>query len=340
LEADDTDGENPEIDKLQAKIDKIEERPRSWQPDTLAIAGAIVTIGFNGKPEIVRGYVKPEDAPKQPKKKLATNGSGDPIEEPASSLSASLVQDLTTHRTAALSAVLATKPEVALAALVEALAGQAFYQGYGHNTSVKIRLDEATLQSVEGSKAHAALMKAHEKWLAKLPGKEEELWDWCQKQKQPVVRLPFHRRDCDEERQHRTRSFQTRERTGEGRSQITLNVDIGAIRGKDRGTKLVSEFTHNRGILFIVFADEKNVGRWHTPRLVIVGKSLQDSVHRLELYKRADHRFQTPQIMGYLSNPHCTFLYSGIRKCTVLRPCSRQFRSLCRAPALLPGCPC
>ncbi|MFZ0271037.1 MAG: ParB/RepB/Spo0J family partition protein [Acidobacteriaceae bacterium] len=185
LESDDTDGENPEIDKLQAKIDKFEERPRSWQPDTLAIAGVVVSVGFNGKPEITRSLVKPEDAPKKASKKLATNGSGEPIEEPG--LSASLTQDLTTHRTAALSAVLKDKPEVALAALVEALAGQVFYHGYGHNSPVKISLTEANLRTMEGSKAYESLTKAHEKWLSKLPGKEEELFAWCQKQKQPVL---------------------------------------------------------------------------------------------------------------------------------------------------------
>jgi ParB family transcriptional regulator, chromosome partitioning protein len=185
MEADDGDEENPRIAELQAKIDKIEDRPRSWQADTLAIAGAVVCIGHNGKPEIMRGMVKPEDNPRPTKTVQKQNDDGTVTEEPAFALSAALIESLTTHRTAALSAVLKDKPDVALAALVSTLAGQVFF--YSNNPCVKVRVSPTALTGVEDTKAVQALEAAEAKWKKQIPGKEEDLWAWCLKQKQPVL---------------------------------------------------------------------------------------------------------------------------------------------------------
>jgi ParB family chromosome partitioning protein len=60
---------------------------------------------------------------------LSTNGeeSSSPEEE-KEDLSAALLQDLTTQRTAALRAALSVRPEIALIAITHNLAAQVFYE--------------------------------------------------------------------------------------------------------------------------------------------------------------------------------------------------------------------
>jgi hypothetical protein len=68
------------------------------------MAGAVVSIGHDGKAEIHYGYVKPEDAPeKKPKVKSITNPEdGTVTEANGFTLSAALTESLTAQRIAAL----------------------------------------------------------------------------------------------------------------------------------------------------------------------------------------------------------------------------------------------
>jgi ParB family transcriptional regulator, chromosome partitioning protein len=183
------DEDNPRFDQLQAKIDKIEHgRERSWQPDTLAIAGAVVSIGWNGKADITRGLVKPEDKPKAMKApKVNADGSVAEVPDESPSLSAALTESLTTQRTAAIMAVLQDKPAAALRALVHTLASDVFYEGSYQSSVIKVSLHQTYPQEIEGTPAHKAMEAAEAKWKKQLPGKEEALWDWCFKQKDPVL---------------------------------------------------------------------------------------------------------------------------------------------------------
>ena len=153
--ADESGEENPAPRRDHRRMEEIEGGEKTWQPDTLAIAGAVVTIGHDGKAEIHYGYVKPEDAPKKkPKAKTVTNpedGTVTTVEAEGFTLSAALTESLTAHRTAALGAALIDNPGVALAAVVHSLALQAFYNGHSRDTCLQITASETTLRDVQDS---------------------------------------------------------------------------------------------------------------------------------------------------------------------------------------------
>jgi ParB family chromosome partitioning protein len=189
-EWDDESGEeNPRLDEITRRIEELDDREKSWQPDTLAIAGAVVAVGHDGKAEIHYGFVKPEDAPKKrPKAKAATAEDGTVTEtEEAASLSAALTESLTAQRSAAIAASLKDSPGVALAAVVHGTALQIFYNGHSDDTCLKITASETGLRDVEGSTASEALERAKAQWGESLPGNPEDLLPWCLAQPQDIL---------------------------------------------------------------------------------------------------------------------------------------------------------
>lgn len=153
-----------------------------FTPEQLAIAGAVVTIGDDGKTEIIRGLVRPEDMPKQKgkSKAKATAGNDAEADDAGSELAAGLIEDLTAQKSAAISAALLDEPSVALAVVVYSLALDIF----GLSSScLQISATQEYFRKVEGSKALSQISAAKEKWTEKLPGEPEKLWQWCLKQK-------------------------------------------------------------------------------------------------------------------------------------------------------------
>lgn len=188
-EWDDESGEeNPRIDEITARMEEIEGGEKTWQPDTLAMAGAVVSIGPDGKAEIHYGYVKPEDAPKKkPKAKTAASGEDAAAEAKGFALSAALTESLTEQRTAAIGAALIDNPGVALTAVVHSLALQALYNGHSRDTCLQITASETTLHDVQDSTACAVRERAHQQWGACLPGDPGDLWPWCLQQPQDTL---------------------------------------------------------------------------------------------------------------------------------------------------------
>jgi len=192
---DDPDAEYPErLREISDRIDAINEsREDVWPPETLAIAGAVVRIGYDGKTDIDRGYVLPADRPKKAssaKTVTTTNDDGTVTEtetEEAFTLSAALVESLTLHRTAAVSAELLNRPDIALAALVHTLAAQVFLNSASGNTCLDIFATSKSLRGVEGTKAFDAMTSAGENWGNRIPGTRDALWKWCLEQDQQVL---------------------------------------------------------------------------------------------------------------------------------------------------------
>jgi ParB family chromosome partitioning protein len=179
-----TEGDEAEIearlDELSRRMDDIEDGEKSWQPKTVAMAGAIVTIGGDGKADIHYGYVKPEDAPKKEPKAKSSDREGD---APAS-LSAALTESLTAHRSAAISAVLTGNRGVALACVVNAMAMQLFYNGHASDGCVQINVSRPAFRDTQDMKGYGALEREVAQWTARLPGDPADLWAWCLKQSQ------------------------------------------------------------------------------------------------------------------------------------------------------------
>jgi ParB family chromosome partitioning protein len=182
--SDDLDEEQQSrFDAVTERVMELENGPKAWTTETLAIAGAVVTLGSNGKPDIRAGYIKPEDAPKTTGKTYSdaeTKEAGDTSAANGTPvLSASLIESLTAHRSAALNAALLERPDVALAATVHALAMQVFYNGPCGDSVLQITASAAPLHRVEGSLAHGFIEAAREHWRGQLPGNGCDLFGWC-----------------------------------------------------------------------------------------------------------------------------------------------------------------
>ena len=173
-------------EEITARCDELEDRPREWQPETLALAGTVVSIGHDGKADVIRGLVRPEDRPrKQPSKTIErTNedGSVETVEVKETALSAPLTESLTAHRSAIIAAALHDEPEIALAALVHTMALQVVYEGYARETCLKLTASAQSLHRVEQSTACEVLGRAHSQWGDQLPGDPADLFAWCLKQ--------------------------------------------------------------------------------------------------------------------------------------------------------------
>ncbi len=183
-------GEAPErLDELEKLIADIEDRDGVWTPEQLAIAGTVVSLDHAGKVKIERGFVKPEDMPKQSKKAKVSGVPGDAdtaaVEAETPGLSAALVESLTAHRSAALAATLLDAPDKGLATIVYALVLDTFDQG--HATALELSGKTQPLNLVEGSTAFQRLERARESWGQRIPGTPDDLWNWCLEQDQSVL---------------------------------------------------------------------------------------------------------------------------------------------------------
>ncbi len=184
----DSDDENPRFTEVCERIDALEDRERVYTPEVLAFAGAVVSIGSDGKADIHRGLVRPGDMPKKSAKPESSGDAETAGEtEPAFSLPASLTETLTTHRSAALAATLANSPDVALAAVVHQLAGELFH-GRSHGGSC-LELDASSgfIDKAEGSKAFAEIERLRENWGERIPGDPETFWAWCLEQHRDIL---------------------------------------------------------------------------------------------------------------------------------------------------------
>jgi ParB family chromosome partitioning protein len=106
----------------------------------------------------------------------------------AAQFPASLVENLTSHRSAALNAAMLERPDVALAALAHVMALQVFYNQYAERTSLQIDASDASLKHVEGSTAHGCIEAARQHWVSQMPGEPDGLFAWCLSQNGDTLR--------------------------------------------------------------------------------------------------------------------------------------------------------
>jgi ParB family chromosome partitioning protein len=186
----DEHGEDPEDDEVRdryyeiaERIEELSEGEAAWPDDTKANAGAVVGIDHNGDLQILRGLIRPEDkaTAKKAAESSGADGTGTKDDTESSGLSAALIEDLTAHRTAALQAMLADSPKVALVVIVHGLALDCLYRT-SETSCVKVSGSVTYLtHSAEGiddsvaSKQLAATTKRVTKGMPKQP---EKLWAW------------------------------------------------------------------------------------------------------------------------------------------------------------------
>ena len=187
-DCDDEQEARPRLDELEKLIAEIEDRDGVWTSEQIAMAGAVVFINHQGKAKIERGLVRPEDMPKAGKAKStnSSNSSGnEPEAEPPTGLSASLVESLTAHKSAALAASLLDVPDKGLAAVVYAMALDVFR--HRHDAALTFSATAQSLQRVEGSIAFQRLEAARENWGRRIPSTPGDIWEWCLEQNQAVL---------------------------------------------------------------------------------------------------------------------------------------------------------
>lgn len=184
------DQERPErLDELEDLIETFNDREEIWTPETLAIGGAVVSIGYDGKTSIERGLIRPEDAPKKTAKGKSSNpdAAGLAGDDQSPAFSAALIESLTAHKSAALSAELLQRPDISLAAVVHTFASRVLLNAGSTDTSLVMTAAPQSLKRVEGSKAFAQLEAARETWGNRIPGTADGLWTWCLEQHQTVL---------------------------------------------------------------------------------------------------------------------------------------------------------
>lgn len=177
-----------EGDDLDAEEDKLKEAMTIPDPAQQAAAGAVVTIDEHGKLRVERGLLRPEDAKRLARGKKAESRETD---DAPRTHSESMVRRLTAHRTLALQAVLAQRPDVALIAMTHKLAERTFYRIDQHTSLLRISADDVELRQhaadIEQSKAHAALEAQRETLQRKLPKSCGDLFAWLLDQPQAEV---------------------------------------------------------------------------------------------------------------------------------------------------------
>ena len=187
------DAERPErLDEVGERIEKLNAgREKVWTAETQAIAGAVVHLDHSGKAEIVRGLVRPEDMPKKNGKSDVTApdgtdpGIGEDAEADRAEFSAGLIESLSAHKSAAIAARLLEFPDKGLAAVVYTMVLDVFE--HRHDTALKVSASSQSLHRVEGSAAFKTLEDARETWGQRIPGKPDDIWQWCLCQDQSVL---------------------------------------------------------------------------------------------------------------------------------------------------------
>jgi len=174
-----------EMEAVADQIDALSQGAPCWSPEDIARGGAVIGIGHAGNLAVERGLVRPEDVTAAGKQDDTVRGErhGGSAKRESGELSAALIEDLTAQRTAALRAVLAGNPDIALTAVVHAIALPLFYGGCGAESCLSLRLASTELRGsakgIEDTPAMQALVEHHARWTRQLPESGEGLFAWC-----------------------------------------------------------------------------------------------------------------------------------------------------------------
>jgi ParB family chromosome partitioning protein len=168
------------MQSIEAQIEALTGSAQ-YRPDDIATAGAFLTLGRNGEPQIERGFIRAEDdrlseteggeddTPAQPE-----NGEGKP-------LSAALIAELTATRTLFLRHALSQKPDIALRAVTHALATAAFFP-HADLSCLEINQRSTVLSShapsIDETEEAKDLRNRHEAWSRQIADEPTQLWNF------------------------------------------------------------------------------------------------------------------------------------------------------------------
>jgi ParB family chromosome partitioning protein len=180
-----------------------------------ATAGAFLYLDPDGKPQVAGGYVLPEDEqrgqdaehhePDGDQESIAADEDGaddaepgrvadrpqanEATDPPTAVLSATLAAELQAHRTAAMQAMLAERPDLALRVATFTLAQQVFRLGYVRSM-VGLYITKPSMMAapeIGETPAGKALASIQERLGSAVPGCPDDLWQWLMEQDIAVV---------------------------------------------------------------------------------------------------------------------------------------------------------
>lgn len=178
----------PRLAEIEERIEELDDRECSFHPDEIALAGAFITLDRHGKIEIERGMVKPEDKSRLKALEKAHDDGDEQAAQAAldtppapqeKGLSASLMEVLTAHRSAALKASLAVNPDIGLAAAVHAIAGGILYRGNRAGSCLSTHASRQYHSLAKDTPANDELDREESLWRDRIPGDESHFWQWC-----------------------------------------------------------------------------------------------------------------------------------------------------------------
>ncbi|MGM4884858.1 ParB/RepB/Spo0J family partition protein [Rhizobium sp. 62_C5_N11_2] len=187
------------LEELGSELDRLNDRPYVFDPQEVARAGLFVSLGVGGELKIERGFVRPEDEPKDEAHPsadvgdavdhggdVATTGSvgddtqPDDEDETIKPLPDRLILDLTAARTIALRNALANDPVIAFIAALHAFVLKTFYV-YGSDSCLEVTLQSARFAQTPGlgdTVWAKEIDQRHEGWGQDLPKDPNDLWDF------------------------------------------------------------------------------------------------------------------------------------------------------------------
>ncbi|MBY5357840.1 ParB/RepB/Spo0J family partition protein [Rhizobium leguminosarum] len=189
------------LEELGSELDRLNDRPYVFEPQEVARGGVFVSLGAIGELKIERGFVRPEDEPKD-EADPSTDGGDDhdahdsarPVtgaaggegtqpdeeDEAIKPLPDRLVLDLTAARTIALRNALANDPVIAFVAVLHAFVLKTFYV-YGSDSCLEVTLQSARFSQTPGlgdAVWAKEIDQRHDGWGQDLPKDPNDLWDF------------------------------------------------------------------------------------------------------------------------------------------------------------------
>lgn len=149
----------------------------------LARAGAIVSVEHNGTAKIHRGYVHPEETPSEDRSSHDQQETTRTTDARGVNHSATLVEDLTAQRTAAIRLEFAKNHHAALASVVHTLLLQTVLSHSRDHSCLDIVLTSKSLaagmKAPQNSLGLAGLAELSERFGDHVPGNPADIFQWC-----------------------------------------------------------------------------------------------------------------------------------------------------------------
>ncbi len=181
------EGAHERVDAINRRLDEISESKETYLAEDKARGGIVLYVNYHGKLEAAIGIIRNEDDggdADDTEKGDATASVKAKDDTPKLTHPATLIEELTAQKTAALRVELVHKPDVALAAVVHAMLLRVVYTGYvSEQSALQVSLIyervEGSIKSPEKCRAVADFESVQENYGHKIPGNPADLFDWC-----------------------------------------------------------------------------------------------------------------------------------------------------------------